>query len=80
MTTIITLDAVEKRSFTMPVVYKAGDLDVDLPDTRVARNGDIRVTKNGDTRIAHKFVTLGRKQILQAEKRSFTMPVVVVDG
>ncbi len=80
MTTIITLDAVEKRSFTHPVVYKGSDLTLDVGDTLIARNEDTIIARNGDTIMTHRVATLGKRQIKQAEKRNFKMPVVVIDG
>lgn len=77
--TVINLPAVRKRSFTHPVNYQASDLTFDFGDTRVARNGDRRVARNGDVRVAHRVATLGTRQIKQARKRNFTLPVVVVE-
>lgn len=78
--TIITLPAARKRRFTLPVHYEASDVEADIPNTRVTRSGDRRVTRNGDVRVTHNIVTLGSSQILEARKRNFTLPAVVING
>lgn len=78
--TIITLPAVRKRSFGLPVHYETSDFTIEDVDTLIARNSDTIIARNGDTIVTHRYATLGTKQILKAEKRSFTLPTVVVDG
>lgn len=77
--TIISLPAVRKRSFVLRVHYEASELEADIPNVRVTRNGDRRVTRNGDVRVSRNVVTLGSSQILEARKRNFVLPVVVLN-
>jgi hypothetical protein len=78
MTTVITLDAVRKRSFTYPVHYEASSFSVDIEDNLIARNVDFIIARNGDFIVTHHATTLGANQILKARKRIFTNPTVVI--
>lgn len=79
MTTIITLDAVSKRSFILPVNYESSDITVDVEDNLVARNGDFIVARNGDFIVAQHYININSRQILQSNKRNLSLPTVVLN-